>query len=188
MRWIDHERIASAIASRFNLPKEELIKGCIEPDKNREREEYHHGNLGELWYNLLIARKYFLLDSQEKMPFYLGKALHYVHDTCIVSERSGIFTEERVKSIEDNISSFAIPKGQIEKGFKDRQSSPIELAEKIRELNSLYSNKPEDIMRKAAYYSALVTGSIRALQDKKRDKKRLLRNQKKYMLKNSNFF
>jgi hypothetical protein len=82
MKWKDHRRIARAIAQKLDLPEEMLVKGSIEPDISRGAYERHHGAFSSVMDELKIARRFQLEGSRWEAAGHLGRAVHYIHDSC----------------------------------------------------------------------------------------------------------
>ena len=85
MLWKTHARITCDVMRRLGIPlsnleESRLKEGVLAPDKWGNY-PHHYKKEQEIQSNLLLSRKYFLVDDFPNAYFYLGVALHYIQDS-----------------------------------------------------------------------------------------------------------
>jgi hypothetical protein len=110
---------------------------------------------------LKIARRFQLEGSRWEAARHLGRALHYIHDSCTGKGLLGL-SHERVESA---LSLIDLPKDAIERGINEFKPHPTKLKKALRELSP--SNNPKEVLWNATYYSALAVKSVITLGDLK---------------------
>ncbi|MCD6318020.1 hypothetical protein J7M02_03015 [Candidatus Aerophobetes bacterium] len=118
-----HIKIAEEVAyrSRYKLTRgmhQALIKGSVEPDKQKnDKKAHHHGREKEIALLILSARKAFLQGIKgagnkkklEESAYLLGRAFHFIADGCTTSSKVGIdhheWEEEVARSYINKLSS-----------------------------------------------------------------------------------
>lgn len=163
MRIETHVAIGRAISRHLGLDpylEKCFIRGLRRPDlrvKRGRRVRSHHGIHPESIMSIVwSARRAYLAGDYERSLEYLGVALHYVQDKCVVWARRRL---RRVHNRVERVAlSLKLPVEAIREGFGRAECSAIFVK------SILYSIKPStdpvEALRNACYYSALVAGAV----------------------------
>lgn len=119
---------------------------------------HHGGSNSPIRYYTFLARKLWLEGESTDAAFYIGCALHYVHDKCMGTgflDFSHDFIEGEVKRI---IRTDGVPEEEIEKGINDAVSDPFEVEKVIDSIKP--SNDPQEVVKRATYLSAWLTKAV----------------------------
>ena len=174
VKWRDHTRVAKATAAFFDLPESQLTRGSVDPDAFRTTRvvigrrgkiyqiyERHHGNFAAIIRELKLARRLMRWGPSSKdskdhqvAVYHLGRALHYVHDSCTGKGFLGLFHD----SLEESISSCNLPKDAFRLGLMDAQPHPARLRKVLRGISQ--SNDPKKVLWDAVYYGTLALKSV----------------------------
>jgi len=158
-----HVVIGRAISRHLGLDpylEKRFIRGLRKPDlrvRRGGRVRSHHGVHPESIMSIVwSARRAYLAGDHERSLEYLGIALHYVQDKCVVWARRRL---RRVHNrVERTALSLELPVEAIREGFGRAECSLIFVK------SILYSIKPStdpvEALRNACYYSALVAGAV----------------------------
>jgi len=108
----DHKRLAEDIAKILKLnykEKSALIKGSIDPDKERGRGEAHHYRKKyKIFDEVILSKKFFNKGDRISACYHLGKALHFIADTSITAGGKHDYIEENMGK-----KKFFIPKLKV---------------------------------------------------------------------------
>jgi hypothetical protein len=85
MLWKTHARITFEVIKRLGIPLSDfeasrLKEGVLAPDTWKDY-PHHYKKEREIQKNLLLSRKYFIVDNFPNAYYYLGVALHYIQDS-----------------------------------------------------------------------------------------------------------
>ncbi len=83
MLWRDHKRMAARMAKAFNLPRQELIDGSVEPDRKRTLTHTWPKARRATRAALYRARRAFLRGNLKRTARFLGIVSHYIADGMV---------------------------------------------------------------------------------------------------------
>lgn len=83
MLWRDHKRMAARMAKAFNLPRQELIDGSVEPDRKRTLTHTWPKARRATRAALYRARRAFLRENYKRTARFLGIVSHYIADGMV---------------------------------------------------------------------------------------------------------
>lgn len=174
MKWKLHRAIARKIAKLTGLPEEPLVQGSISPDRldgfdprfdgvwrvtsrgrlRFSRMSHHKPSPGRVFGMLLLARRWLNAGDYANAAFWLGRALHYIQDACTGKGLLGLGHNK----IEDKMGGLRIPWDALRSGLENVNPHPEAVKQMVRAVKR--SNKPEEALRRAAYLSAKIAGSL----------------------------
>ncbi len=171
LKWKSHISIAKAIAASIGFPKDlekEFVQGSIEPDKRPDRvvgvsgrgrvyvarAPHHKPSLSIVMKHVWDARISYLNNDSAGSVRSLGRALHYVQDSCVSKGFLGLSHGSR----EEDLLSQMVSLEFIEAGFKEAVCSPHYVKDTIRSVKP--STDSKEIMRQACLYSAAITKAV----------------------------
>jgi uncharacterized membrane protein YiaA len=166
MRIKTHEVIGRVISRYLNLDpylEEYFIRGLRRPDlgvkwrRKERRVRSHHNIHPETIMNIIwSARRAYLAGNYEDSLGYLGIALHYVQDKCVVRARKRF---RRIHDkVERTVTSLEIPVEAIREGFEKTECSAIFVKSILYSIKP--STDPTEVLRNACYYSAVIMGAV----------------------------
>lgn len=171
LKWKSHIAIAKAIAATMGFPKDlekEFSQGSIEPDKRPDRvvgvsgrgrvyvahAPHHKPSLGIVMKHVWNARLSYLNNDHKGSVKSLGRALHYVQDSCVSKGFLGLSHGSREEALLSQVVSVDL----IEAGFKEAVCSPHYVKKTIRSVKPCMDLG--EIMRQACFYSAAITKAV----------------------------
>lgn len=171
LKWKSHIAIAKAISQSLGFPKDlekAFSQGSIEPDKHpdrivrvgrggrlyMDRAPHHNPSLGVVMKHIWNARLSYLDEDNIEAVKSLGKALHYVQDSCVSKGFLGFSHDSR----EEDLLGQMISEDSIKMGFNVTVCSPYYVKNTIRSVKP--SSNLKEIMRQACLYSAAITKAV----------------------------
>jgi len=156
VRWQVHRAIGRALSAYLDLStnlEEALLQGLVRPDVIRNSYPYHHRlNPSIVMKHVWNARALFLRGALIEAMKSLGEALHYVQDMCI---SEGFLSPDHDSA---EMSLWRISGEAIRDGLRRSICSPSYIYRCLTELKP--GDNPEEIMRKACFYSATIAGAV----------------------------
>jgi hypothetical protein len=171
LKWKSHIAIAKAIADSMGFPKDlerEFSQGSIEPDKRPDkvvgvsgrgrvyvaRAPHHRPSLSVVMKHIWNARRSYLNNDYLESVKSLGRALHYVQDSCLSKGFLGLSHGSR----EEDLLSQKVSVEFIEAGLKRAVCSPHYVKDTIRKVRP--SADLREIMSQACLYSAAIAKAV----------------------------
>jgi hypothetical protein len=171
MKWKSHLAIARALARSMHLSRDlerVLCEGSIEPDRNPElvsragrgaavhstRMPHHEAEIDVIMGLVWRARRSHLAGDEEDAVWQLGKALHYVQDSCVSTGFLGLAHDSR----ESEISAWPAQEEALESGLRNARPSPQYVEECLRALAP--KKDPGAAMYQACAYSAAIAAAV----------------------------
>ena len=164
MKWKDHRRLILAATQKHRVPYSTyngLMKGVIYPDETNswrkmqgERLESHHNPDPDKIIKLIWqARRNWLNGEENNAGFYLGRALHYIHDGSVGKGFLGLFHD----SNENKINEIIINENILFSGINDSKCDPFYIEYLIC---SIKSQSPEKAIDRATYITASLIKAV----------------------------
>jgi len=107
MIWRDHKRMAAAMADAFNLPREPLIEGSVEPDRRRTLTHTWPKARRTTRAALYRARRAFLKGNRKRTARFLGIVSHYIADGMVHETIDTFHKAKEHSRIEDELGGMA---------------------------------------------------------------------------------
>jgi hypothetical protein len=171
LKWKSHIAIAKAISVSLGFPEDlekAFSQGSIEPDKRPDkivkvgfrgsaymsRAPHHKPRLGVVMKHVWNARLSYLDRDHIEAVKSLGRALHYVQDSCVSKGFLGLSHNSREKDLlRQKVSEDA-----IKMGFNMAVCSPHYVKNTIRSVKP--SGDLSEIMHQACMYSAAIAKAV----------------------------
>lgn len=107
MLWRDHKRMAARMAEAFNLPREALIEGSVEPDRRRTLTHTWPRARRTTRAALYRARQAFLRGDRKRTARFLGIVSHYIADGMVHETIDTFHRAKEHSRIEDELGGMA---------------------------------------------------------------------------------
>ncbi len=106
MIWRDHKRMAARMAEAFDLPREALIEGSVEPDRRRTLTHTWPKARRTTRAALYRARKAFLRGDRKRTARFLGIVSHYIADGMVHETIDTFHKAKEHSKIEDELGGM----------------------------------------------------------------------------------
>ncbi len=106
MIWRDHKRMAARMAEEFDLPREALIEGSVEPDRRRTLTHTWPRARRTTRSALYRARRAFLQGNRKRTARYLGIVSHYIADGMVHETIDTFHKAKEHSRIEDELGGM----------------------------------------------------------------------------------
>ncbi len=107
MIWRDHKRMAAAMAKTFDLPREPLIEGSVEPDRRRTLTHTWPKARRTTRAALYRARRAFLRGNRKRTARFLGIVSHYIADGMVHETIDTFHKAKEHSRIEEELGGMA---------------------------------------------------------------------------------
>ncbi len=138
MIWRDHKRMAARMAEEFDLPREALIEGAVEPDRRRTLTHTWPKARRTTRSALYRARRAFLQGNLKRAARFLGIVSHYIADGMVHETIDTFHKAKEHSRIEDELGGMvevaALPNVDLgEEGLADGEFVFGEIDALVRE-------------------------------------------------------
>lgn len=106
MIWRDHKRIANTLANTFDLPREPLIDGSVEPDRRRTLTHTWPRARRTTRAALYRARTAFLKGNRKRTARFVGIVSHYIADGMVHETIDTFHRSKEHSQIEDELGGM----------------------------------------------------------------------------------